>query len=733
MAEKKVKVKVDVETNTAGSIAQLKELKKQLRETAAGSAEFKKLANEIDDLEDKIKGSKAGAADWIDTLESAGGPIGAIGGALNKAKVATVSFGTALKATGIGLIVAAVGGLVAAFNNVEGAGKKLEPLMIGLERILGGIFTALEPLIDAFLDLALKALPYVTKGVSIFYSGLVALFTLVKEGGVGIGKILKGVFTLDNDLIKEGWNQLTGSWSKTVEAFNATSVRFEEGTKRVTKTEKENLKQRTEAGNKALEERKKQMEAQDKLDEAALNKLKEQALQRANLQKEALEKEKQAALAKATTEAERQSIIKEYAAKEESLLLEIEAQKLAIEREFADKSYAAKVKDLEDKLALEKKGSAEYKSIQAELIQLQTEKLQKDGEFAEKASELAKKAAEDRKKNNEEALNKEELDLQLSRERGLVTEAEYQQQLYDMRVKYANSNEDLIKAEIDLLKFKNEEKKKLAEEERDTALNNIQAQFEDLDRANKQSELDFAQDLERLAQQKDLIKQQEEIELQNTDLSEFQRTEIRKKYSDQRRAISDQEIATEKAAAQAKHEIDMAYLGLAEQFGGLLQQIAGKNQALAIAGVIIQQAASIGQIIANTGIANAKAVAASPLTGGLPWVAINTATAALSIASTIAAAVKSIQQIKQSAAQAGVKGGGGGSAPTTAPQIAAPKVAATAAPTINTTGGQNPTQQIGETIAASRAPIRAYVVSGEVSSQQALDRRTSRAATFTGG
>ncbi len=734
MAEKKVKVKVDVETNTAGSIAQLKALKKELRETAAGSAEFKRLANEIDDLEDKIKGSKAGAADWIDTLESAGGPIGAIGGALNKAKVATVSFGTALKATGIGLIVAAVGGLVAAFNNVEGAGKKLEPLMIGLEKILGGIFSALEPLIDAFLDLAMQALPYITKGIGVFYSGLVSLFTLLKEAGIGVGKILKGIFTLDYDAISQGWEQLTGSWNKAVTEFKGSMTRFEEGTKKMTKTEKENLKQRTEAGKNALDEKKKLMEAQDKLDEAALNKLKEQALQRANLQREALEKEKQAALAKATTEAERQSIIKEYAAKEESLLLEIEAQKLAIEREFADKSYAAKVKDLEDKLALEKKGSAEYKSIQAELIQLQTDKLQKDGEFAEKASELAKKAAEDRKKNNEEALNKEELDLQLSRERGLVTEAEYQQQLYDMRVKYANSNEDLIKAEIDLLKFKNEEKKRLAEEERDTALNNIQAQFEDLDRANKQSELDFAQDLERLAQQKDLIKQQEEIELQNTDLSEFQRTEIRKKYSDQRRAISDQEIATEKAAAQAKHEIDMAYLGLAEQFGGLLQQIAGKNQALAIAGVIIQQAASIGQIIANTGIANAKAVAASPLTGGLPWVAINTATAALSIASTIAAAVKSIQQIKQSAAQAGVKGGGGGSAPTTAPQIAAPKVAATAAPTINTTGGQNPTQQIGETIAASRAPIiKTYVVSGEVSSQQALDRRTSRAATFTGG
>jgi hypothetical protein len=33
---------------------------------------------------------------------------------------------------------------------------------------------------------------------------------------------------------------------------------------------------------------------------------------------------------------------------------------------------------------------------------------------------------------------------------------------------------------------------------------------------------------------------------------------------------------------------------------------------------------------------------------------------------------------------------------------------------------------------ASNKPIRAYVVSGDVSSAQALDRRTSNAATFGG-
>lgn len=184
---------------------------------------------------------------------------------------------------------------------------------------------------------------------------------------------------------------------------------------------------------------------------------------------------------------------------------------------------------------------------------------------------------------------------------------------------------------------------------------------------------------------------------------------------------------------QAKHDINMAYLGLFEQFGSLLQQVAGKNKGLAIAGIIIQQAASIGQIIANTAIANAKSVAASPLTAGMPWVAINTISAGLSIAATIAGAVKSIQQINQAAAQGGVKGGSSGGSVGAAPNIPAPRVAGAAAPTISTTGGMNPNTQIAETIAAARAPMKAYVVSGEVSSQQALDRRTSRAATFTGG
>lgn len=66
---------------------------------------------------------------------------------------------------------------------------------------------------------------------------------------------------------------------------------------------------------------------------------------------------------------------------------------------------------------------------------------------------------------------------------------------------------------------------------------------------------------------------------------------------------------------------------------------------IAKASVIIEKASAIGQIWSNNAIANAKAVAAFPLTGGQPWVTINTVTAGLSSIATVAAAAKAIAEI----------------------------------------------------------------------------------------
>jgi len=62
-----------------------------------------------------------------------------------------------------------------------------------------------------------------------------------------------------------------------------------------------------------------------------------------------------------------------------------------------------------------------------------------------------------------------------------------------------------------------------------------------------------------------------------------------------------------------------------------------------------------------------------------------------------------------------------------------PSIASFQAPQITTTGGQNPTTQLAQTLANAQSPIKAYVVSTDVTSNQALDRRTNRAATLSAG
>jgi len=644
MAEK-IEVDLEVNSNLEPTIANLKLLKKQLKETAAGSADFNKISAQIRDMDDAIKDASATSDDFAGMLENASGPLGTLGKGIRGAETAFSSFNGALKMSVIGILVAAIGGLVAAFTKSEVAMKKLEPLFIAMEKILGGIFRAFEPVLDAFLELALKALPYITKGIGMFYSGLYSLFTLVKNVGVSVGKILKGVFTLDFTALKEGAASIKDAFVGVSKTFNDTYKRFEAGTKEQTKIEKENADAR----------------AKNAADAAA----------KAKAAREKAAAEKKAADEKAAAEAER--IREENLKKAEAAnAVELEAFKATLsERERLE--FEAGIKLGEQRKTLAEAGRTEKTAIEEQYrIALADIKKKFDDEEAKKQEEIDKKEAEKLKKKLEE-------------ERGIM-------------------------------------------------LTYLQSKLEDLDRENARIDGDFQQDLERLSQQRDLLSQQEAIELQNLELTEFQKTEIRKKYADARIAITNQEIATEKAAAQAKHDINMAYLGLFEQFGNVLGQVAGKNKALAIAGIVISQAAAIGQIVASTGIANAKAIAVSPLTFGMPWVAINTISAGLSIASVIAGAVKSIQQVNQAAAQAGVTGGGGGGGSVGGATPNLPRVGGMASPQVQTQGGNNPSSQIAQTIAmAQQKPTRAYVVGQDISSQQALDRRTNVAATFSGG
>ena len=265
MANKKVKVEVDVELEVEPSLKGLRELKKELKNAAAGSEEFKKISAQIRDTEDALESAKFGADDLKGSLEAAPGPLGAVFRGLKQVEIATMSFGTALKATGIGLIVALLGGLVAAFSQNEAAMKKLEPLFIGFQKILGGIFRAFEPVLDIFVEMVEFILPPFTTLIGGVYSVLFGLFSLVKNQAVGIAKLLKGIFTLDFETLAEGAKQVATAVGTAVQDTQDAYKRFEAGSNELTATEKENLEKRQadqkEAADKAAALRKEQLEA----------------------------------------------------------------------------------------------------------------------------------------------------------------------------------------------------------------------------------------------------------------------------------------------------------------------------------------------------------------------------------------------------------------------------------------------------------------------------------------
>jgi len=305
MAEKKT-IELEVKSNVGESIADLKALKRQLKDTAAGSEEFKKIYNQIDDLEDKIKSSKNASSDWIDSLESAGGPLGALGSSLNRAKVATQSFGGALKATGIGLIVSLIGGLVAAFQDNEVAMKKLQPLLNGLGKLFNGVFRAVEPLFNTLVDLSVSALPMVSKAFGVVYSSVTAVFQSLGSLGSAIKKLVSGDFSGAWQDAKSSVNDFSSNYDKSIKRFN-------DGTKEMSKTEKEEADKRAENRKAANEKIKEQ---QEKAKQDAIAKKKEEA--------DALKKIEEDRLAA------EMSLAKEVMDKERSL---IEAQETPLQKE----------------------------------------------------------------------------------------------------------------------------------------------------------------------------------------------------------------------------------------------------------------------------------------------------------------------------------------------------------------------------------------------------------------
>jgi hypothetical protein len=211
----------------------------------------------------------------------------------------------------------------------------------------------------------------------------------------------------------------------------------------------------------------------------------------------------------------------------------------------------------------------------------------------------------------------------------------------------------------------------------------------------------------------ELDKERKLQELIDLDASEKAKADIVAFYDNK---INKKREEDKKKEFNINKEVENAKVNLKENTLNLIGNIAERGsaiaKALAIREIVIEQQKSIAATISATTIANAKAVAASPLTAGQPFVAINTVSAGVGIAAGLAQAAKSIGNITSNSNS---PSGGGGSRRGGASGGAS-------APSFNLVQGTD-SNQIAQSInQGNQTPTQAFVVGSAVTTQQELDR-----------
>jgi hypothetical protein len=494
-----------------------------------------------------------------------------------------------------------------------------------------------------FIELAIDAMPYVTKALGMFYSALAGLFTYIKTMAMGVGKVWKGIFTLDWSTIVEGVKEMGSSFGKTAETYTAAMDRFDKGYAKTTKTQKKNAADANDAAEKRRQAALKDIDTLYK----GLN--------------ASLEYDKSTLLSKAKTEDE----------------------KAKIELEFAKKANKLRNEELEKKKSLYKDSSDEFKGFVADQTTANKELLDKESEINNAQAERVKEH------------NKALIDAQ----------KKYGQEIIDLNSKTEEDKLNNWKAqqivEINELAKTEEEKQALL-----LALEaNYQAKLKGIDDKKKQDKLltEAQTDLDLAANQKlafeeryRLIDEREALISNITFENEKAKTEFERQNADARKSIAEEE-------KQAKIKSLASYADSLGQISNLLGESTTAGKAAAIASTTI-----------STYLAAQQAYA-SQLTPGDPTSPFR---AALAAGVAVASGLANVQKILS----VDTPGGGGGGATPTAPTYNAPSFNV-----VGTSGVNQIAQTIGQ---QSQAPIKAYVVSSDVTTQQALDRNIVKSATL---
>ena len=392
----------------------------------------------------------------------------------------------------------------------------------------------------------------------------------------------------------------------------------------------------------------------------------------------------------------------------------------------------------EQQLAQVEKGTEEYKNalnqisiIDAEFAAKQEEERQKRQE--EQAKEAQKRREDLKKRAKELALDAELIGKTEEEQAKIIAKRTFDERIAGFKegsVAYKNAlalyNDELKQIEFNAGKEARDKKKKddedaiQKEKEKQQSLLDLVAQFD-----TAEEDYNATTDLERLA----LEEQRTLAELERLGATEQQKNDILAFYAQQRKDAKDKD---DKETLEADQAIARARLSAQLDFVMAVGDVISGLGAFAKEGTKAAKAAALAEIAISTGVGFAKGlqIAQQSATATGPGAAL---AFPIFYATQIAAVLAAVGKAKQIIAT--VPGGGSG-ASTSAPTIPTASGGGSSSPsagfftpgfasTGGTTGGATGTLQGGMV-----APVRSYVLAGDVTSAQAAEAKLQQRRTL---
>jgi hypothetical protein len=796
MADNVTKYTTEIDIDTSSSIAELKKLKKELRSIPLDTEEFKVAQARINDIEDSLKGARTGADSFVEVLGQLPGPIGNIGSSvagtvLSLKTFTSLKFGDLRNSFGelskdVIDIGKGIGRLTGLTKLYEFTNQALSKSFVALGVSEGVAATGAKALSAALISTGIGAL-VVAIGYAV--SKLIEFAGSTKESDAAAAAFNATIEEQERLLQNDAEALDTAAKAAVTRAKIAgkSEAEIAQIQKNFNKEKLENLR----AYDEQLFQQSRELNKNDKLsaEERAklsddLNKkilksgqdITKQILSNSQfeLDTQLSAKEKADAKGKALTEKNNSNLKQLIDQRNKDIAA---AQKVSVESYIQtladrDKDVYKRGQELTEDLVLlengrdaqlaeaRRKGIKDTKAIEEayqsnvkmakESYRVDVQKIEQkyDKEDLDKLAEQEKKVTDFDSKVAEiriSAIKDEVVRSKAERQKKYDDElAEIEKELETLkqaaveRARIAGASEEEI---ANIIKNSDEQKNEIRKNLR-IALENDLTKIDD-DAKLKKSEKDVKEldDELRLLELRSagmiagtkayfearaaILDAEEAKELAKVDITEAEKTAIKDKYTKLRAQLDEDEIASTgkviSATLDALGSLTSAIASGYDEEAKTSKEAFEKRKKLQKATALLSAASGIVQILTQP----------STLPSPFDWIVKGINAVALGV--TTAVQIKNIDKTQFD--------GGGSSTSSGAPSAAAsvpkptvPTLASAPVPQISgTTGGNNPSSQIAQTIgAASGKPVKAYVVSGDVTSQQALDRRTTRAATFSG-